>query len=66
MLPRHLPTPRTPSSMDAPPLRWGILGTGWIADRFVQSLHASTQQTVQAVGSRSRTSAERAAKAFGA
>ena len=66
MLPRHLPAPRTPSSMDAPTLRWGILGTGWIADRFVQSLHVSTKQVVQAVGSRSRASAERAADAFGA
>ena len=25
-----LPSPRTPDPMDAPPLRWGMLGTGWI------------------------------------
>jgi predicted dehydrogenase len=40
-------------SMDAPPLRWGVIGPGWIAERFVQALHRSTRQQVVAVGSRS-------------
>src|SRR4051794_20095988 len=39
--------------MDAPPLRWGILGTGWIAGRFVRALRRYTRQEVYAVGSRS-------------
>ena len=58
--------PPCPESMDAPPLRWGILGTGWIADKFVTALHESTRQVVQAVGSRSRGGARAAADAFGA
>ncbi len=60
-----LPAPRTPDSVDAPPLRWGILGTGWIADTFVASLRRNTRQQVAAVGSRSTESAERAARLWG-
>ena len=62
VLPRNLPAPRTPDPMDAPPLRWGVLGTGWIAQRFTAALRAGTRQQVYAVGSRSRPAAE----AFGA
>ena len=62
----QLPSPRVPDSMDAPPLRWGVLGTGWIADRFTTALHESTRQRVQAVGSRTAEGARRAADAFGA
>jgi len=47
-----LPTPRTPDPMDAPPLRWGVMGPGWIAGKFVESLQAHTRQEVVAVGSR--------------
>jgi predicted dehydrogenase len=65
-MPRHLPSPRVRDSLDAPPLRWGVLGTGWIAGTFVAALRASTRQVVQAVGSRSPDSARRAAVAFGA
>lgn len=43
--------------MDAAPLRWGILGTGWIARRFVGALRTHTRQEVYAVGSRSVESA---------
>ncbi len=59
-----LPSPRTASSADAPPLRWGILGTGWIADTFVRSLQRHTRQVVHAVGSRTTASASRAASAW--
>ena len=52
--------------MDAPPLRWGILGTGWIAERFAASLTASTRQQVYAVGSRSRSTASQFAGTVGA
>lgn len=48
----QLPEPRTPDPMDAPPLRWGVLGPGWIADQMVGSLRANTRQQVVAVGSR--------------
>jgi predicted dehydrogenase len=64
MTTESLPTPRTPDSAQAPALRWGVLGTGWIADTFVRSLHAHTRQVVQAVGSRTLESAERAARAW--
>jgi predicted dehydrogenase len=50
--PAALPPPRTPDPMLAPPLRWGVLGPGWIAERFVGSLRRSTRQRVVAVASR--------------
>lgn len=50
--PRMLPTSRVPDPMQAPALRWAILGPGWIARQFVQSLQANTRQEVVAVGSR--------------
>ena len=53
-----LPSPRTPDPADAPPLRWGILAPGGIANTFVEALHRFTPQRAVAVGSRS---AERAA-----
>lgn len=48
----RLPLPRTPDPREAPPLRWGIAGPGWIAHRFVESLQANTTQQVVAVASR--------------
>lgn len=66
MLPRQLPTPRTPDSMAAPPLRWGILGPGWIADQFVATVRANTRQVIQAVGSRRPDAASAAAARYGA
>jgi predicted dehydrogenase len=50
--PTSLPSPRTPDAMAAPPLRWGVLGTGWIAERFVRSVTRHTRQRFVAVGSR--------------
>lgn len=47
-----LPLARTPDPRDAPTLRWGVLGPGWIAQRFVESLRAHTNQQVVAVASR--------------
>lgn len=47
-----LPAPRVPDPMLAPPLRWGVLGTGWIAARFTEALHASTSQRMVAAASR--------------
>lgn len=54
----ELPQARTPDPRAAPSLRWGILGPGWIAHRFVQTLLAQTTQQVVAVGSRGRDRAE--------
>lgn len=65
-LPSALPRPRTPDAMAAPALRWGIVGTGWIADRFAGALQRNTRQVVQAVGSRSLDSARRLAAQAGA
>jgi predicted dehydrogenase len=61
-----LPVARTPDPLDAPPLRWGVLGTGWIAERFTAALHAHTTQRVYAVGSRSPGTAQAFAARVGA
>ncbi|WP_427007006.1 Gfo/Idh/MocA family oxidoreductase [Pseudarthrobacter sp. H2] len=53
MTPQALPASRVPDPMDAPMLRWGIMGPGWIAELFTRSLQAHTRQVVTAVGSRS-------------
>ena len=60
-----LPASRVPDPLDAPALRWGILGTGWIAERFVSALMSSTRQQVAAVGSRSSASAQDFARRLG-
>ncbi|MCR6711885.1 MAG: Gfo/Idh/MocA family oxidoreductase [Demequina sp.] len=43
---------RLADPMDAPSLRWGVIGAGWIADVFARSLLGHTRSTVQAVASR--------------
>jgi predicted dehydrogenase len=48
-----LPAPRTPDPAEAPPLRWGILAPGNIANPFAEGLGRFTRQRVVAVGSRS-------------
>jgi predicted dehydrogenase len=48
-----LPVSRVPDSRDAPALRWGIMGPGWIATRFAESVQAHSNQVIAAVGSRS-------------
>lgn len=64
-LPETLPTSRVPSPADAPPLRWGILGAGWIAELFATSVRDHTRQIVTAVGSRSFDRARRFADRTG-
>ncbi|QXZ80507.1 Gfo/Idh/MocA family protein [Rhizobium sp. L51/94] len=56
--PKNLPAARTLPAMDAPPLRWGILGSGWIAETFVRSVKAHTRQNIVGIGSRSLGTAE--------
>ena len=46
-------------------LHWGILGTGNIAQQFVEGLHASARNDVVAVGSRRRRTASAFAAAHG-
>ena len=41
------------------PIRWGILGTGWIANEFAQGLSQLSDAELVAVGSRTLESAER-------
>ena len=51
--PSVLPSPRVPDPRRTPVLRWAVAGPGWIAERFVQSLEADTNQRIVAVNSRS-------------
>jgi predicted dehydrogenase len=57
--PATLPPSRIPDPMSAPPLRWGIMGTGWIADQFTRAVQAKTRQVIAAVGSRGPEGAHR-------
>lgn len=59
-----LPVSRVPGSGDAPVLRWGIMGPGWIAERFTESIQAHTGQVIAAVGSRSLSRSKAFADAF--
>jgi len=53
-----LPTPDIPPLRGGPTLRWGILAPGEIANDFVSTLHANTDQRAVAVASRSAERAE--------
>ncbi|MDH2327144.1 Gfo/Idh/MocA family oxidoreductase [Cereibacter sp. SYSU M97828] len=63
--PDALPKSRVPAAAQAPVLRWGILGTGWIAAKFVESVRAHSTQRIEAVGSRSPASAQAFAAKWG-
>ena len=56
-LANRLPLSRVPDPAEAPPLRWGVIGTGWIAERFVDAIQSQTRQRVVAVGSRTDAAA---------
>ena len=60
-----LPASRVPDSKDAPSLRWGIMGPGWIAERFTESVQAHSRQVIAAVGSRSLSRSKEFAEKFG-
>ncbi len=51
-------TSRVPDPVDAPPVRWGILGTGLIAGAFARALRTGTRQELAVVGSRTPGRAE--------
>ncbi|MBP2265898.1 putative dehydrogenase [Pseudarthrobacter sp. PvP004] len=59
-----LPHSRVPGSRGAPTLRWGIMGPGWIAERFTESIQAHTGQVIAAVGSRSVNRSKAFAEAY--
>ena len=50
--------------MTAEPLRWGLVGTGMIANRFAEDMTVTDSGRVVAVGSRSQASADRFADKF--
>jgi predicted dehydrogenase len=47
------------------PIRWGILGTGWIASEFAQGLAQLADAELVAVGSRTSESAQRFGEQYG-
>lgn len=51
-LPTTLPTPALPELRGGPRLRWGVLGAGFIAGAFADTLHRNTDQRIVAVASR--------------
>lgn len=61
----ELPRTRVADPIDAPTLCWGILGPGWIAQRFVESLQTDTAQEVEAVASRGLARAQAFADQWG-
>lgn len=63
--PTALPSPRVPDPMEATPLRWAILGSGWIAEQFIASVRAHSRQIIAAVGSRNPEKARQFAEAHG-
>ena len=63
--PTSLPPSRIAPASEAPPIRWGILGSGWIAERFIESVRAHTKQDLVAVGSRRKDRAEEFASRMG-
>lgn len=63
--PTTLPPSRVAPAMEAPALRWGILGTGWIAAQFTRSVQAHTRQVIAAVGSRDARTARDFAERHG-
>jgi predicted dehydrogenase len=60
-----LPASRVPDSRDSPSQRWGIMGPGWIAERFTESVQAHSHQTIAGVGSRSLARSKAFADTFG-
>lgn len=61
-----LPSSRIPDPQSAPSIRWGVLGTGWIAEMFVDALHKHTRSRLVAVGSRTLEKAEEFSSRHGA
>jgi predicted dehydrogenase len=56
--PLTLAAPTVPDPMEAPAIRWGIIGPGGIANVFADAVHEGTRSRVVAVGSRSAQRAQ--------
>ena len=56
--PLTLAAPTLPDPMEAPAIRWGIIGPGGIANVFADAVHEGTRSRVVAVGSRSSQRAQ--------
>lgn len=50
--------------LTAPPIRWGVLGPGGIANTFARAVHGYTTSRIVAVGSRDRARAEQFAARY--
>lgn len=61
----RLPDPRTSDPHEAPPLRWGVLAPGGIANAFADAVSVGTASEVVAVGSRDLGRAQTFADAHG-
>ncbi|WP_051197142.1 Gfo/Idh/MocA family protein [Jonesia quinghaiensis] len=57
-IPSALKTGIAPSPQDAPAIRWGILGAGWISSTFANAVTQRTASTIAAVASRDVTKAQ--------
>ena len=53
-----LPAARTADPSDAPPIKWGVIAPGWIADQFAGAVHRHSRSRVVAAGSSSLQRAE--------
>ncbi|MDR1790117.1 MAG: Gfo/Idh/MocA family oxidoreductase [Propionibacteriaceae bacterium] len=60
-----LPLPRIPDPLEAPAIRWGILGAGGIATAFATAVSAFTRSQLVAVGSRDADRGQAFASRFG-
>ncbi|MBK0002569.1 Gfo/Idh/MocA family protein [Erwinia sp. S38] len=65
MFPSSLPKARTLDPHAVPSLRWGIIGPGWIAERFARALKEFTSQQLVAIASRSQDRASAFASKMG-
>jgi len=63
--PPALAAPTTPDPLQAPPLRWGVLGPGSIANAFALAVREGTRSQVVAVGSRDADRASNFARRHG-
>ena len=62
---RTLPTPNTIDPGGVPSLRWGIVGSGWIAARFARALNVRSTQRIAAIASRNPATAAALARDAG-
>lgn len=61
-----LPEARTTDPADAPPIKWGVIAPGWIAEQFANAVHRYSKSRIVAVGSSSAQRAEAFAARHGA